>query len=34
MNNPNRGAALDAYYQVSVHLASGFREEDIFKSAN
>jgi hypothetical protein len=25
MNNPNRGAALDAYYQVSVHLAKWFQ---------
>ena len=25
---------MDASYQVSVHLASGFRGEDFFKSAN
>jgi hypothetical protein len=29
-----RGPSIDASYQVSVHLAKRFREEDFFKSAN
>jgi hypothetical protein len=34
MSNLYRGPSMDASYQVSVHLASGFRGEDFFKSAN
>jgi hypothetical protein len=29
-----RGPSINASYQVSVHLASGFRGEDFFKSSN
>jgi hypothetical protein len=34
MNNLYRGPYIYASYQVSFHLASGFRGEDVFKSAN
>ena len=34
MSNLNRGPSIDASNQVSVHLAIGFRGEDLFKSAN
>jgi hypothetical protein len=34
MTNLYRGPSIDASYQVSVHLPSGFRGEDFFKSAN
>jgi hypothetical protein len=29
MSNFNRGPSIDASYQVSVHLTSGFRGEEI-----
>jgi hypothetical protein len=31
MSTLNRGSAIDASYQVSVHLAKGFREEDFLE---
>jgi hypothetical protein len=34
MSNPHRGHSIDASYQVSVHLASGFRGENFLKLAN
>ena len=34
MSNLYRGPSIDVSYQVSVHLAIGFRGEDFFKSAN
>ena len=34
MSNLYRVPSIYASYQVSVHLASGFRGEDFFKSAN
>jgi hypothetical protein len=34
MSNLHRGHSIDASYQVSVHLAKRFREEDFKKSAN
>jgi hypothetical protein len=34
MSNLYRGPAIDASYQVSVHLANGFRGEEFKKSAN
>jgi copper oxidase (laccase) domain-containing protein len=34
MINLYRGPAIDASYQVSVHLAKRFRVEDLKKSAN
>ena len=33
-NRENRGLSIDASYQVSVHLAEGFRGEESKKSAN
>jgi hypothetical protein len=29
-----RGPSIDASYQVSIHLPSGFRREDFFKSTD
>ena len=34
ISNLYRGPSIDDSYQVSVHLACGFRGEDFFKSAN
>ena len=34
MSNLYRGPSIDASYQVSVHLTSGFGGEDLKKSAN
>ena len=34
MSNRNRGLSIDASYQVSVHLANGFRGEESKKSTN
>ena len=34
ISNLYRGPSIDASYQVSVHLPSGFRGEDLNKSAN
>ena len=34
MSNLYRGPSIDASYQVSVHLPSGFRGEDLKKLAN
>jgi hypothetical protein len=34
MSNLYKGPSIDASYQVSFHLASGFRGEDFKKSAN
>ena len=34
MNNLYRGPAIDASYQVSVHLAKRFQRRRLFKSAN
>jgi hypothetical protein len=34
MTNLYRGPSIDASYQVSVHLPSGFRGEDFFKLVN
>jgi hypothetical protein len=34
MTNLYSGPSIDASYQVSVHLPSGFRGEDILKSAS
>ena len=34
MSNLYRGPSIDASYQVSVHWHSGFRGEDLKKSAN
>jgi hypothetical protein len=34
MNNLYRGHAIDASYQVSLHLAKRFQRRRLFKSAN
>ena len=34
MSNLYRGPSIDASYQSSVHLASGFRGENVLKLAN
>jgi hypothetical protein len=34
MSNLHRGPSIDASYQVSAIWPSGFRGEDLFKSAN